>query len=224
MCRSQATQGYGESKFFRVDMDSHCKAVAASDRVVTALRLDFTSVTVDQPQYWLNEKVYLRLLSLGAWGRGTAKVQKRDSQAKDHKGVLDKNGVAVIEIMDGDRAPLELGEYRADVQIQGGKAKGTATFAVVQGLLGSVSFAHEFRHDQARRARVAAGRLVSGNAAGAGQRWGNGLNFKNELRVSNRAYMAMSRCTAAACCPAATAPTLVLRRRSRPKAESWPAR
>ncbi|HNN92954.1 MAG TPA: hypothetical protein PKI03_11830 [Pseudomonadota bacterium] len=182
-------KGMQESKFFRVDMDSH-KAVAASDRVAAALRLDFTSVTVDQPQYWPNEKVYLRLLSLGRPGaEWTAKVQKRDSQAKDHKGVLDKNGVAVIEIMDGDKAPLELGEYRADVQIQGGKAKGTATFAVVQGSLGSVSFAHEFRKltkpDELES--LPAGWFL-GNAAGAGLRWGNGLNFKNELRVSNRAY------------------------------------
>ncbi len=182
-------KGMQESKFFRVDMDSR-KAVAASDRVAAALRLDFTSVTVDQPQYWPNEKVYLRLLSLGRPGaEWTAKLQKRDSQARDYKGVLDKNGVAVIEVMDGDKAPLELGEYRADVQIQGGKAKGSATFAVVQGSLGSVSFAHEFRKltkpDELET--LPAGWFL-GNAAGAGMRWGNGLNFKNELRVSNRAY------------------------------------
>jgi hypothetical protein len=182
-------KGMQESKFFRVDMDSR-KAVAASDRVAAALRLDFTSVTVDQPQYWPNEKVYLRLLSLGRPGaEWTAKVAKRDSQARELKGVLDKNGVAVIEVMDGDKAPLELGEYRADVQIAAGKAKGTATFAVVQGSLGSVSFAHEFRKltkpDELET--LPAGWFL-GNAAGAGMRWGNGLNFKNELRVSNRPF------------------------------------
>ena len=182
-------KGMQESKFFRVDMDAR-KAVAASDRVAAALKLDFTSVTVDQPQYWPNEKVYLRVLSLGREGaEWTGKLTKRDSQARDLKGTLDKNGVAVLEVLDGDQSALELGEYRIDVQIAGGKAKGAATFAVVQGSLGSVSFAHEFRKltkpDELET--LPAGWFL-GNAAGAGMRWGNGLNFKNELRVSNRPF------------------------------------
>lgn len=182
-------KGLQESKFFRVDMDAR-KAVAASDRVAAALKLDFTSVTVDQPQYWPNEKVYLRVLSLGREGaEWTAKLSKRDSQARDLKGSLDKNGVAVLEVLDGDKAPLELGEYRIDVQIAGGKAKGAATFAVVQGSLGSVSFAHEFRKlTKPEDLETLPAGWFLGNAAGAGMRWGNGLNFKNELRVSNRPF------------------------------------
>ncbi len=182
-------KGMQESKFFRVDMDAR-KAVAASDRVAAALKLDFTSVTVDQPQYWPNEKVYLRVLSLGREGaEWTGKLAKRDSQARDVKGTLDKNGVAVLEVLDGEKTPLELGEYRLDVQIAGGKAKGSATFAVVQGSLGSVSFAHEFRKlTKPEELETLPAGWFMGNAAGAGLRWGNGLNFKNELRVSNRPF------------------------------------
>ena len=182
-------KGMQESKFFRVDMDAR-KAVAASERVAAALKLDFTSVTVDQPQYWPNEKVYLRVLSLGREGADwTGKLTKRDSQARDLKGSLDKNGVAVIEVLDGDKTPLELGEYRLDVQIAGGKAKGAATFAVVQGSLGSVSFAHEFRKlTKVEELETLPAGWFLGNAAGAGLRWGNGLSFKNELRVSNRPF------------------------------------
>ena len=111
-------KGMQESKFFRVDMDSH-KAVAASDRVAAALRLDFTSVTVDQPQYWPNEKVYLKVIGLGRpSAEVTGKLAKRDGISQDIKGKLDENGVFVSTILDGEAKKLELGEYRVDVTVQ----------------------------------------------------------------------------------------------------------
>lgn len=181
--------GVRESKFFKVNLDTH-KVVGHSDRVSAALRLDLTSVTTDQPQYWPNEKVYLRILALGRPGiEWSGKLTKRDSQARELTGTLDGQGVAVVEVADGSQAPLELGEYRIDVSVSGGKAKGTATFAVVQGTLGALSFAHEFRKvTKAEELDTMAGGWFLGNAAGAGARWGNGLSFKNELRASNHPF------------------------------------
>lgn len=181
--------GVRESKFFKVNLDTH-KVVGPSDRVSASLRLDLTSVTTDQPQYWPNEKVYLRILALGRPGAPwSGKLTKRDSQARDLTGTLDGQGVAVVEVADGGQAPLELGEYRVDVSVSGGKAKGTATYAVVQGTLGALSFAHEFRKvTKAEELDTLAGGWFLGNAAGAGARWGNGLSFKNELRASNHPF------------------------------------
>ncbi len=180
--------GIRESKFFKVNMDSH-KVVGPSDRVAAALRLDLTSVTTDQPQYWPNEKVHLRILSLGRAGAAfSGKLTKRDSQARDITGKLDGQGVAVVQVLDGEQAPLELGEYRLDVEVAGGKGKNTASFAVVEGTLGAVSFAHEFRKvTKSDELDQVPGGWYLGNSA-PGARWGNGLSFKNELRVSNRPY------------------------------------
>jgi len=181
--------GIKESKFFQVDMD-HSKVVGPIDRVKAALKLDLTSVTTDQPQYWPNEKVYLKVMALG---RPTAEVSgklaKRDGISQDVKGKLDENGVLVLEVLNGEQKRLELGEYRLDVAVLGGKGKGQATFSVVEGTLGSLSFAHEWKKvtkpDELERIN---GAWFLGNAAGAGKRWGNGLSFKNELRMSNQPF------------------------------------
>ena len=55
----------------------------------------------------------------------------------------------------------------------------------MQGALGALSFAHEWKKltKPEELERLAAGWFL-GNAGGAGKRWGNGLSFKNELRVS----------------------------------------
>lgn len=204
--------GIRESKFFKVNLDTH-KVVGPSDRVAAALHLDLTSVTTDQPQYWPNEKVHLRILALGRPGaEWTGKLAKRDSQARDFKGSLDAQGVAVLEVLDGSAAPLELGEYRLDVSVAAGKSKGTATFAVVQGTLGALSFAHEFRKlPKAEELEQVPGGWYLGNASGAGARWGNGLSFKNELRVSNQPYTGYvdvnSRCMLPGCNGSHAGPT-----------------
>lgn len=180
--------GVRESKFFRVDMDQH-KVLAPSERVAAALRLELLSVSTDQPQYWPNEKVHLKVLALGRGGAEvTGKLQKRDGNSSDIKGTLDEQGALVLVVLDGEKEPLELGEYRLDVTVAG-KAKSAATFAVVQGTLGALSFAHEFKKltkPEELDQRPAGWYL--GNAGGAGLRWGNGLSFKNELRASNRPY------------------------------------
>lgn len=181
--------GIRESKFFKVNLDTH-KVVGPSEHVASALHIDLTSVTTDQPQYFPSEKVYLRILALGRSGaEWSGKLQKRDSQARELKGTLDRQGVAVAVVLDGTQAPLELGEYRLDVSVSNGKSKGTATFAVVEGTLGALSFAHEFRKvtrpDELEKVQ---GGWFLGNAAGAGARWGNGLSFKNELRAANHPF------------------------------------
>jgi hypothetical protein len=179
--------GIRESKFFKVDMDKN-QVQGPIDRVKAALSLDLTSVTTDQPQYWPNEKVFLKVMALGRpQAEMSGKVQKRDGIAQDVKGKLDEHGVLVMPVLDGEAKRLELGEYRIDVTVQGKKAH--ATFSVVEGTLGSLSFAHDWKKvtkpDDLERLN---GAWFLGNAAGAGKRWGNGLSFKNELRMSNQPF------------------------------------
>lgn len=210
--RIRRATGVQHARFFIVDLDRK-QVQGPPPRVLAALHLDLVSVTVDQPQYWPSEPVYLRILALGRPGASfTGKLQKRDSQARDLSGTLDEQGAAVLRILDGEKAPLELGEYRVDLSIASGKAKGTATFAVVQGSLGSMAFAHEFA--KVTRAQDLDSRPAGwflGNAAGAGLRWGNGLSFKNELRVSNHPYSGTatvhSRCMLPGCNGALAGPS-----------------
>ncbi len=197
-------QGVRESKFWKVDMD-HSKVLGPVDRVKAALSLDLTSVTTDQPQYWPNEKVYLKVMALGRpSAEVSGKLAKRDGQSQDVKGKLDASGVLVLEVLDGTARKLELGEYRIDVAVQGGKGKGQATFSVVEGTLGALSFAHEWKKvTKADELERISGAWFLGNAAGAGKRWGNGLSFKNELRMSNQPFggevMVHSRCMLPGC-------------------------
>lgn len=180
--------GVRESKFFKVDMDKR-RIVSPTERAAAALRLDFVSVSTDQPQYWPHERVYLKVLALGAPGAElTGKLQKRDANSRDIKGKLDEQGALVVTILDGSSSPLELGEYRLDVTVRD-KLKGSATFAVVQGSLGAVAFAHEWKKvTNVTELEQRPGGWFLGNAGGAGMRWGNGLSYKNELRVSNRPW------------------------------------
>lgn len=182
-------QGVRESKFWKVDMD-HSKVLGPVDRVKAALALDLTSVTTDQPQYWPSEKVYLKVMALGRpSAEVVGKLAKRDGISQDIKGKLDASGVLVLEVLDGTARKLELGEYRVDVAVQGGKGKGQATFSVVEGTLGALSFAHEWKKvTKADELEQISGAWFLGNAAGAGKRWGNGLSFKNELRMSNQPF------------------------------------
>ena len=188
LAKRRLPTGIRESRFFRVDMDQH-KVLAPSERVAAALRLELLSVSTDQPQYWPNEKVYLKVLALGRGGQAvTGRLQKRDGIGTDIKGTLDEQGALVQVVLDGEKERLELGEYRLDVTV-GDKAKSAATFAVVEGTLGALSFAHEFKKvTRPEELDTQPGGWYLGNAAAAGARWGNGLSFKNELRVSNHGY------------------------------------
>jgi hypothetical protein len=179
-----------ESALFRLDAAGR-KIVGPAPRLDTLFKLQLVSVTVDQPQYWPNEKVFVKVLMPG---RGNAavnvSVQKRDANAITiGPKALDGQGVLVLDVLDGGKRRLQLGEYRVDVKTTDGKAQGHATFSVVEGSLGALSLAHEFRRltQAGELERVKAGWFL-GNAAGAGQRWGNGLSFKNELRVGNQPY------------------------------------
>src|SRR5690242_12599096 len=96
-------RGIKDSRFFKVDLDKRT-VVEAAAQVEPALRLELISATTDQPQYWPNERVYLKVLALGAGpAKVVAKLQKRDAQAKTVELTLDKEGVAVSEVMNGEQ-------------------------------------------------------------------------------------------------------------------------
>lgn len=192
------------SRFFMVDMKDK-KVVGPAAQVQGSLQLKLISVTTDQPQYWPPETVHLKVVIPGRPGGDVvASWRKRDANAQELNGKLDDNGVAVLSIMDGSKARLELGEYRVDVRTKDNAFQGSATFAVVEGTLGGLSLAHEFKQvtsvDELDKVK---GGWFMGNAAGAGKRWGNGLSFKNELRVDNKPYNGeityVSRCMLPGC-------------------------
>lgn len=182
-------QSIKNSKFFRVDV-GHKKVVGTGDYIAPALRLDLASLSTDQPQYWPNEKVYVKVMALLRGGQTLEGTwQKRDAATHPLTVKLNADGVAVVEIMDGAKQKLELGEYRVDLKSSDKKSSLSTTFAVVDGALGAISFAHEWKRVTTIDALEASpGGWFLGNPGGAGKRWGNGLSFKNELRVANKPY------------------------------------
>jgi len=185
----KAKDAIRKSKFFEVDVQQK-KILGAATYIQPALRLDLTSVSTDQPQYWPHEKVYLKVLALSRPGQTlTGTWQKRDAASHPLEVKLNADGVAVVEILDGGKRKTELGEYRIDLHSADKKTEANATFAVVDGALGAISFAHEWKRvTSVADLEAANGAWFLGNAAGAGKRWGNGLSFKNELRVANQPY------------------------------------
>ncbi|RCK79301.1 MAG: hypothetical protein OZSIB_0172 [Candidatus Ozemobacter sibiricus] len=154
-------------------------------------RLQFVSVTVDQPTFWPNEDVHLKV-AMPARPMDKIKVTlARKNAAPRDLGEfrLNDGGLLLETIMSGAKKPLEVGEYRVEVKTADGAFKGDATFAVIEGSLGAVSFAYEFQQLTSPQAleEARAGWFL-GNAAGVGARWGNGLNVKNELRVFNQPF------------------------------------
>jgi hypothetical protein len=200
---TSAEQGR-DHRLFRTSPDSK-RLLGAASHLGSWLQLGLTSATVDQPQYWPDEAVHLRLLFPGRGGQKlTCSVQKRDAIPHDVQIELDADGVAVTTLLDGGQSKLELGEYRVDIRSADGKAKAFATFAVVEGQLGALSFAHEWRQvTDAAALPSTPGAWFFGNASGAGQRWGNGLSFRNELRVDNEPFSGevqlVPRCMLAGC-------------------------
>jgi len=178
-----------DTRLFKIDKS--LQVVGPAGHVPPVLAVQLVSVTTDQPQVWPDEVVRLRVAMPGRGGQALAiRWHKRDATAREVPGVvLDADGLAVLELADGKKERLELGEYRVEVQSADGKAKGAATFAVVEGALGALSLAHAFERvtSPAQLDAVKAGWYL-GNAGGAGSRWGNGLSFKNELRVDNAPY------------------------------------
>jgi hypothetical protein len=177
------------SGLFELDAQKR-RITGPSPQVSGMLRLDLFSVSTDQPQYWPNETVNLKVVAPGRPGQAfTTQVARRDASPIAGSGTLDGQGVVVIALLDGARRKLEPGEYRVDVRLKDGASLGQATFGVVEGTLGAVSFAHDFKRvTSPRQLETSKGAWFMGNAGGAGKRWGNGLSFKNELRVGNQPY------------------------------------
>ncbi|HEY3452495.1 MAG TPA: alpha-2-macroglobulin family protein [Myxococcales bacterium] len=192
------------SKFFDVDVTNK-KVVGPAKHVPGTLHLNLASVTVDQPQYWPNEAVHLKVMMPGrANGKFKATVQRKDANKTDLGGSLDAQGVAVLTAMDGAKDRLAVGEYRIDVKSEDSKASGHATFSVVEGTLGAVSLAYDFKQvTTIEELEKASGAWFMGNPGGAGKRWGNGLSFKNEIRLANQPFdgdvQCISRCMLPGC-------------------------
>ncbi|MBM4345475.1 MAG: hypothetical protein FJ100_19050 [Deltaproteobacteria bacterium] len=178
-----------DTRYFRLDKAG--KLLGPASHVPPVLALTLASVTPDQPQFWPEETLRVRVLMPGRGGQAlSVRWNKRDAAARDLTGAaLDADGVAVIELANGREKRHELGEYRVEIKTLDGKAQGSTTFAVVEGTLGAVSLAYAF--DRVTSAADLDARKAGwylGNGGGAGSRWGNGLSFKNELRVDNVPY------------------------------------
>jgi len=194
-----------DSRLFRVNA-RRTKILGPATHLPKALGLRLVSVTTDQPQYWPNEKVRVKILMPGLPKHPVEITwQKRDATPHTLPPVLlDAYGVAVVEILDGTTRRLELGEYRVDVGSKDKSLKSSATFSVVEGALGALSLAYEFKRCTSfeELGQVKAGWFL-GNIAGSGKRWGNSLALKNELRVENRPYTGkatlISRCFLPGC-------------------------
>ena len=180
------------------------------------LSVQLASATMDQPQFWPDEQAHLKIAMPGR-PHQPVKVtfQKRDATPTELAVTLDAEGLAVLTLLDGTTNRLQLGEYRADVATLDGKAKAHATFAVVEGTLGSLSLGYEMKQaTSSTELDQMKGGWFLGNAA-PGSRWGNGLSFKNQLRVDNEPYTGevelISRCMLAGCNGIPAGPGMKLR-------------
>ncbi|HNY12680.1 MAG TPA: hypothetical protein PKK26_13910 [Candidatus Wallbacteria bacterium] len=85
----------------------------SSEKVLEFLNLNFISITADQPEYWPNEDVSVKIMMPMAPAREVKiTLQKKDSIAKVlGKFKLDDGGILVQKIMSGKETRLEPGEY-----------------------------------------------------------------------------------------------------------------
>lgn len=185
---STEAQNQRDSRYFRLDAQQ--RVLGPSSHLPGVMALQLVSATMDQPQYWPDEIVRLRVVAPG-WPSQKLLVQwsKRDATPIKAEVELDAGGLAVLELANGKAARLQLGEYRVEVKSANGKLSTATTFSVVEGTLGEVSLAFAFQRVTSTDEldKVKAGWFM-GNASGAGQRWGNGLSFKNQLRVDNEPF------------------------------------
>ncbi|MEW6515898.1 MAG: hypothetical protein AB1439_03185 [candidate division FCPU426 bacterium] len=205
MAMAAAPADVKDTALFQINPVQH-KIIAPKQDLAKYLTVNYLSLTTDQPIYWPNEEVFAKaMLPTRPNTKVRLKLQKKDSTSRD-LGVftLDPAGLAVEKILSGKEKKLEPGEYRLELKAEDGTLETFATFTVVEGALGALSFAHEFKQvTEAGELRKAKGAWFLGNAAGAGKRWGNGLNVKNEVRVMNQPYQGRaqikSRCYLAGC-------------------------
>jgi len=167
----------------------------SSEKVLEFLNLNFISVTADQPEYWPNEDVSVKIMMPAAPAREVKiTLQKKDSIAKVLGNFkLDDGGLLVQKIMSGKETRLEPGEYTVTAERTDKKIQEFTTFSVVAGSLSAVSFAYEFKQMTSFDAlRDARGGWFLGNAGGSGMRWGNKLFVKNQLRQFNEPLSGMA--------------------------------
>lgn len=171
------------------------------------LKMKFVALTVDQPTYWPNEDVFLKVvMPLSPSAKVKITLRKKDAAPRELGSFsLNDGGVLVEKIMNGAKEKLQVGEYTAVVATgDDKKIEESVTFSVVEGSLGAVSFAYEFEQlTNAAALEEVKGGWFLGNAEGAGKRWGNGLCVKNEVRVMNQPYSGaatvLSRCHLPGC-------------------------
>ncbi len=154
-------------------------------------KMKFVSATMDQPLYWPDEEAFLKVVfPYHAGNEVTVKVQKKDSTHEEiGKFKHDEAGILVHKILSGKEKKLEAGEYSVSVETADKKIFEYTTFTVVEGHLGAVSFSFEFQQlTNAEALKEVNGGWFLGNASGVGNRWGNGLNVKNQVRVLNQPF------------------------------------
>jgi len=179
-----------ETAIFKYDSEKK-EVLAVSEKVKDYMKMKFVSVTMDQPVYWPNEDVNLKILMpVNPSAEIKIALQKKDATPKDLGTFkLNDGGVLVEKILSGEKKKIEAGEYRVTVTTADKKIEESSTFSVVEGHLGAVSFAYEFEQlTTAGALKEVKGGWFLGNAEGVGKRWGNGLNVKNEVRVLNQPY------------------------------------
>lgn len=185
-----AGAGTKKTALFEYD-DAKKEIVAPLASARDYFKMKFVSASMDQPVYWPDEDAFLKVVFPFYAGTEVAvKVQKKDAAPKEiGKFKLDGAGILVKKIISGREKKLEAGEYSVSVETADKKVFEYTTFSVVEGHLGAVSFAFEFEQlTNAEALREVNGGWFLGNASGVGNRWGNGLNVKNQVRVLNQPF------------------------------------
>jgi len=194
-----------DTAIFKVDSSKN-EIVSLGTNIKDYLKLKFISVTTDQPIYWPNEDVYLKVLmpAEGAQKLSISLAKKDATPIQTDNLSLNEGGILVHKILSGKTKKLEQGEYRIDVMTGDKKLQSYTTFSVVEGSLGALSFGYDFEElTDPKKLEKAKGAWFLGNAGGIGSRWGNGLNVKNEIRFFNKPYTGKvtikSRCYLSGC-------------------------
>ena len=179
-----------KTALFSYDLEK-CQVLSLLGDVKDRLKIKFIALATDQPSYWPDEEIWLKIaVPLHQLLEVKVCVARKGAAAIDIGSFrLDDAGVGVIKAMDGSKKPVEAGEYIISVENKGLAIYETTSFSVVEGHLGAVSFAYDFeQYTSAEDLKKADGGWFLGNASGIGDRFGNGLNIKNELRVLNQPF------------------------------------
>lgn len=180
----------GETALFKYDGEKR-EITPLVDKIKGYMPLNFVSVTTDQPIYWPNENINLKVIApLRPNCEFKLTLQKKNSgESELGKFKLNEAGFFTNGILSGAEKKLEIGEYTLKFETSDKKCSQSVSFAVVEGALGALSFAHEFKKlTNAEALKEVPGGWYLGNASGIGKRWGNGLNVKNEIRKLNAQY------------------------------------